>query len=132
MKSFKTALIFGFLVWLVPFMVSFWIFPLKETQLALFESIMAVMVTISAVTMSILYLKRLEENYLREGVLVGLLWLGVSIVIDLFMFMWGPMKMGFIDYMKDIGLTYLIIPTVTIGFSYMLGRKRENKPYLDK
>ena len=120
------------MVWVVPFMVSFWIFPFKETQLALFESIMAVVVTISAVTISILYFKRLEEKYLREGVLAGLLWLGVSIVIDLFMFMWGPMKMGFIDYMKDIGLTYLIIPTVTIGFSYMLGRKQENKPFLDK
>ena len=132
MKSFKTALILGFLVWLIPFMVSFWIFPLRETQLALFDSIMAVMVTFSAVIMSIWYLKRLEENYLREGMLVGLLWLGISIVIDLFMFMWGPMKMNFVDYTKDIGLTYLIIPIITIGFSYMLGRRREDKPYLDK
>jgi len=30
--------------------------------------------------------------------------------LDLFMFMEGPMKMSFSDYMLDIGLTYLIYP----------------------
>jgi hypothetical protein len=41
----------------------------------------------------------------------------------------GPMKMSFADYMKDIGLTYLIIPIVSIGFGYLLEfkNKRERK-----
>jgi len=36
------------------------------------------------------------------------------------MFMWGPMKMSFINYMMDIGFTYLIYPIVTIGFGSVL------------
>jgi len=51
--------------------------------------------------------------------LLGVVWLIISIVIDLTMFMQGPMKMGFADYLMDIGLTYFIIPTITIGFGYI-------------
>jgi hypothetical protein len=32
----------------------------------------------------------------------------------------GPMKMPFIDYMADIGLTYSLIPIITVGFGYLL------------
>jgi len=31
----------------------------------------------------------------------------------------GPMRMTFVDYMRDIGLTYLIIPTVAVGMGYI-------------
>lgn len=37
------------------------------------------------------------------------------------------MKMGFVDYVKDIGITYLIIPIVTIGFGFMLETRKENQ-----
>jgi len=47
----------------------------------------------------------------------------MSVVIDLFMFMWGPMKKTFPDYMTDIGLTYLIYPIVTVGFGLILKKK---------
>jgi hypothetical protein len=57
---------------------------------------------------------------------VGGLWLLISMVFDLFMFSWGPMAMSFADYMKDIGLTYLIYPIVTIGIGYLL--EKRNKP----
>ena len=53
---------------------------------------------------------------------------GIAVVacicIALFMFMQGPMKMPFLDYMADIGLTYLIIPSITIGFAFTQSRLR--------
>ena len=33
------------------------------------------------------------------------------------------MKMSLPVYFADIGLTYLIIPVVTVGFGYLLGRR---------
>jgi hypothetical protein len=51
----------------------------------------------------------------------------MCVVIDLFFFMWGPMKMPFINYMEDIGFTYLVFPIVTIGFGYMLERRLSEK-----
>ncbi len=42
MKSLRRALVFGFLIWLLPFVVSILIFPLRTSHRALFESIMPV------------------------------------------------------------------------------------------
>ena len=115
----KKILLYGFLIWLIPFIVAFLIFPIKESNLPLFESIMPVAVTLATVLFSVLYFKNVSANYLKVGVLLGLTWFAISLVIDLPLFMYeGPMKMTFGDYMMDIGLTYLIIPIITTGYGY--------------
>jgi len=123
MKPFWKLLLFGLLIWLIPFVISFLIFSFHDTERALFESIMAVVVTASAVAFSILYLKKVEAGFLKQGILMGVVWLAISVLIDLPLFSAGPMAMSLADYMKDIGVTYLIIPTVAIGFGYLLQRK---------
>ncbi len=117
-------MVFGLLVWLIPFIVSILIFPLRTSNRAPFESIMPVVVTLCAVVFSILYLRNLEEGFVREGLLLGVIWFVISIAIDLLMFMWGPMKTTCAEYTMDIGLTYLIIPTVTIGFAFVKKRRQ--------
>ncbi len=123
MKSTKRALLYGFLLWLIPFIVAFLVFPFRESERPLFETIMAVTVTVAVVMLSVLYFGKMEGGFLKEAVRIGILWFFISIVIDLLMFMWGPMKMTFLNYMYDIGFTYLIYPTVTVGFGYLLQRK---------
>ena len=71
-----------------------------------------------------LYFKKVEVHFLKEGFGVGLVWFAISIAIDLLMFMWGPMKMTFADYMMDIGLTYLMIPIITVGFGLFIEKKK--------
>ena len=124
MKSFKRALLYGFLVWVIPFVAAMLIFPLRATERPLFESIMAVVLTISAVVFSIKYFKKIEGNFIKEGISLGILFFSVSIAIDLLVFMQGPMKMTLADYIKDIGITYLLIPAITIGFGYSLDKKK--------
>ncbi len=126
MRSIKSTLVYGFLVWLIPFIVGFLLFPIHEFNRILFESIMPVVVTISAVLFTILYFKKQKSDYFKEGISLGITWLIISIVIDLLLFMWGPMKMTFLDYMIDIGLTYLIIPIITIGMGALIENKRGN------
>lgn len=123
MKSVKLALLYGFLVWAVPFAMAFLAFPLRESNRPLFESIMPVVVVISVTYFTVCYLKKVSENYLSEGVKLGIIWIAISIIIDLLMFSKGPMKMSFSYYLADIGLTYLIIPTITIGAGYLLEKK---------
>lgn len=114
MSSWRKALFLGFLVWLVPFMVAFGIFFLRESSRPLFESIMAVTVTTTVVLLGLRYLRTVRENLTREGILVGILWFCMSVVIDSpLMLLGGPMQMSFGEYMADIGVTYLIIPVVT-------------------
>jgi hypothetical protein len=42
------------------------------------------------------------------------------------MFSKGSMAMPIIEYFKDIGLTHLLIPAITIGFGYLLDEKRSS------
>jgi hypothetical protein len=125
MTSIRRALAYGFLLWLVPFLVSILIFPLKKSGSPLFESIMPVTLTVCVVIVSIMYLRKVRTDFLLESVKLGVIWLLMSIIIDLGMFMWGPMKMSFVDYMCDIGLTYLVFPTVTIGYGCLLDIQRK-------
>ncbi len=125
MKSIKKFLLYGFIIWLIPFVTAFLIFPIRESNRALFESIMPIVITISVVFFAYLYFKELDNNFVKEGIILGVIWLAISFVIDLAMFMQGPMKMSFTEYVMDIGLTYLIIPTITIGFGYLSKTKIE-------
>jgi uncharacterized membrane protein len=119
MKSIKKTLLYGFLIWLFPFVIAFSIFPIRVSNRVLFESIMPVVLTVSVVFFTYLYFKKLEDNFIKEGVMLGIIWLAISFVMDLAMFMEGPMKMAFSDYVMDIGLIYLMIPIMTVGFGYL-------------
>ena len=81
---------------------------------------MPIVLTFCVVFFSILYFRKMNSGYLSESIKLGIIWFIISIIIDLLMFMWGPMKMSFINYMMDIGFTYLIYPIVTIGFGSVL------------
>lgn len=122
-KNLKIIL-FGFLVWLIPFAVSFFIYPLKASIYPLFESIMSILIAVAAVIFSYFYFKGIETNFVREGIVTGIVWFVIVIVIDLLIFMpSSPMHMDFTDYMMTIGVKYLIIPVVTIGSGYIAQNK---------
>lgn len=125
MVSSGRAIFYGFLIWLIPFIVAFVIFPLRESARPLFESIMPVAVTVAVVVFGVAYFKRVERGFVKEGVLLGLVWLAVSILIDApLMLLGGPMKMTPGEYVADIGLTYLILPAVTIGMGAVLAGRQ--------
>jgi len=118
MKKLKLAFILGLLSWLLPFAVSFVIFPLKQNNYFLFESLMSVLITISVVWFAKVYFSKNKEVPIKDGVLLGLLWLAINLIIDLFLFLpKSPMQMPFVLYISQIGVKYLSIPTITIGFS---------------
>ncbi len=124
MKITGKILLYGFLIWLIPFMVAIGIFWFHESNRPLFESIMAVTVTLVAVFFSVLIFRQRSSNFRTAGILLGLLWFAISFGIDLFMFSWGPMKMPFWEYVSDVGVTYLIIPVVTIGIGLLLKSRK--------
>ena len=122
-KNLKIVL-FGFLIWLIPFAVSFFIYPIKAPMYSLFESIMSVLIAAAAVIFSYLYFKNIKTNFVMEGIITGIVWFIIAIVIDLLMFMpASPMHMNFNDYMMTVGVKYLIIPIVTIGSGYVTQNK---------
>lgn len=118
MTSWRRTLGLGVVAWLAPFVIAFLAFPFRESNRPLFESIMAVTVTATAVLLGLAYLRRLDGGVAREGLLLGLIWLVMCVLIDApLMLLGGPMKMTFGAYMADIGLTYVSIPVVTWGLA---------------
>jgi hypothetical protein len=123
LKNIKLALCYAFLLWLLPFVASIGIFPLKKTDPALFQSLLGVLSIIVLVLFSVYYFRKTQGN-LREGIFLGAVFLLVSWLFDFFFFIWGPIKMPLMSYVKEIGIGYLVYPVITIGFGYLLGNKK--------
>lgn len=124
MTSTRRALVYGLLVWLIPFAVAFAVFPLRESNRPLFESIMPVALVAAVTGFAVRYFGGVTTAFLREGLRLGLLWLLISVAIDApLMLFGGPMRMSVGDYVADIAVTYLVMPLITVGIGAALARR---------
>ena len=114
---------FGFLSWLAPFAVSVCLFPIRQSNRPLFESLMAAVVALSGAALFSLYLRRIDRGFRRQGVLAGCLWCAMNIAFDLPMFSFGPMQMPVVRYLADIGVAYLALPSVCVPIGWLLESK---------
>lgn len=120
----KNAILYGIGIWAFTFVVAMLAFPFRESERPLFESIMPVALTLATTLASVRYFKGVKERFVWRGFCLGLIFFAVNFLIDQLMFSWGPMKMSFLDYLKDIGVTYLLIIIIPTGVGYALeGRK---------
>jgi drug/metabolite transporter (DMT)-like permease len=126
MQQIKRALLYGFLLWLIPFLASVVIFPLKKTDLTFFQSILGVLSITLTVILTVHYFRKTQGN-LKEGIFLGLIFAVVSWFFDFFFFIWGPIKMPLAAYVKEIGIGYLLYLVIATGFGYSL-----RKPKIDK
>jgi hypothetical protein len=119
MRWLARELGFAVLAWLVPFVVSVCIFPLKKSHPPLFDSLMGTTLAGSTVVLGCAYLRRSAGNSIAQGARLGLVWMAANWLLDGLMFSSGPMKMSLGRYFADIGVAYLMIPVITIGLSQM-------------
>jgi hypothetical protein len=124
----KKACLYGFIVWLVPFIVSIGTFPLKASMPALFEELMAAVLTLCVVFLLALYFRGLRHSSFKIGIAVGGVWLLMCLVLDLLIFSWGPMQMSVWDYLTSIGPAYLTIPIIAGGCGFLAHRPAEPAP----
>jgi|SRR5438309_11691767 len=123
MKKFWRLLLFGSLSWLLTFGASICLFPLKNDE-RLFEMLMGIVLTLCTVLFTLLYFRKVRAGLLREGAVLGAAFLVCNILFDLPTFMTGPMQIPLSRYLKDIGIAYLSMPIVSIGFGCALQRFR--------
>ena len=125
MKKYLRNILYGFLAWFIPFAASFFFYT-REGELTidifLFKSIMIVVGTFSAAFLLVSYFKKINTEYFKEGIIVGLTWFGINILLDLLILI--PMSgMSIADYFTQIGIRYLAIPAMSIA----VGTAVENK-----
>lgn len=123
MASVRRAVLFGVLVWLFPFVVSILAFPLRSSWRALFESVMALSVCAVVVLLALRYFRGVERGYVREGLLLGLLWLAICVLIDLPLMLTEPIGMTVWEYAADVGLTYVMVPVITVGLGVAVSQR---------
>ena len=113
MILWKRALVLGFLSWLAPLAISFPLFPLKQTNAPLFETLMGLVTLLTAGILLGRYFRG-QPVSVREAVLVGALWLCMNLALDYPMFSQGPMRMTAQAYYSEIGLCYLAFPAFAL------------------
>ncbi len=121
------AIFYGILIWVAVFIVAMAVFSFRESNRPLFESIMPVAVTAATVFFAQLFFTRVEKDFVKTGVMLGLVWLAINILIDLPMVFRGPLEMTLPEYFADIGLTYLIIPVITLSTGLASARVARRK-----
>ena len=126
LNKYLKNILYGFLAWLIPFVASFFFYT-REGKLTidifLFKSIMIVVGSISAAILLVLYFRKINGDYLKEGIIVGLTWLGINVLLDLLVLI--PMSgMSIADYFTQIGIRYLVIPAMSITVGTALENKK--------
>jgi len=129
MNKYLKIGLFGFLTWLIPFVVGFLFYsPEGEPMIdaLVFKAIMIVVGSITGAILLVFYFKKLDKDYLTEGILIGVVWFVLNIVLDLLILV--PMaKMAIGAYFAQIGFEYLTIPTMSIAMGLVAKSASEKK-----
>ena len=75
------------------------------------------------VILAVRYFRDINVDHVKEGIILGMVWLIINLVLDLGMIFAGFFPLSIIPYFTDIGLRYLTIPIYTIGLGLALKRK---------
>ncbi len=125
MRHLGRLLGYGLATCVVALAISMLLFPLKRAGNPLFETVMTLVLTALAVLVTGMHFRRVEAGFLREGVLLGGALLLVNLLLDLPLFLAGPMARPLMSYLEDIGYTYLVYPIVTIGTGMLVAHVRK-------
>ena len=114
---------YGLILWLIPYLTAIPLLPLYTTDQTFFKTIMVIEAGILGAILTVLYFRKIEKDYLSEGILLGVVWLLVNWLLDLVVLL--PFSHMPIDqYFLEIGLRYLNAPAITLAVGYALNRKK--------
>lgn len=117
-------LLYGFLTWLVPFVVSFGFYTpggeLRTSQ-DFFKSMMIIVSTGTGCYLLYHYFKGCRQSYQAAGILSGICWLIINLLLDITILI--PFaNMSYRFYFESIGLRYMNIPIISVAMGFALQR----------
>ena len=124
-KLITKNILLGVLSWVIPFVVSLlFVKPGGEfiVPYATFKSIIMVVGTMSGCYLFYRYFKYVENDFVKNGVIVGLSWFAINIILDTLVLI-PMMNATFAEYFMSIGIGYFAIPTISLAMSFLLQRK---------
>ncbi|MBI5679900.1 MAG: hypothetical protein HZC47_03265 [Methanobacterium sp.] len=115
---------YGFLIWLITSLITA-VLGFFSSALIIYEIISAATIAITVIMFSYLYLKDTKMNFVKEGVIIGVVWLIISVILDLLMIIVGFTQLSLTSYAMYFASIYVIIPVITIGRGYLLDSKQK-------
>jgi len=106
--------LFGFYLWIIPFVAAIPLFQLLSDHRIVFKGVMGVVMTLTTAILWTQFLKKAPAVSVKEAGLASLLWIAMSIVPDLFAFILG-FNMEASVYFSEIAVSYLVIPILLIS-----------------
>ena len=99
---------FGFLVWLIPTLVTLSVSYINI--MSYYDVISSVAIAVTVIVFAHLYFMDLNKNYVQAGIITGIVWLVISIVLDIVLIFLGINKVTLMEYMIYMASIYIIIP----------------------
>jgi hypothetical protein len=81
---------------------------------------MIVVGVLVGVALAVTYFKDIRTDYVKEGIMIGVIWLIINLGVDMVLVSAEFFPMTVTQYFTDIGLRYLSIPIITTGIGYAL------------
>jgi hypothetical protein len=121
MKKVLKIGLYGFLTWLIPFVISFFFYDRSgqpTMDIFFIKSILLVVSSLFGAYLLIVYFKQLKDDFLKEALIVGVSWLSINWLLDVVILL--PMaKISIAAWFTQIGLRYLVIPVFSISIGYI-------------
>ena len=110
---------FGVMSWVVPFVASLSLYPLKASNEPLFETIVSILILVTAGGLGRLWYRTSPPKHVSDGFALGTAWLLINVMLDQLMLLsiFGPQRMPLAVYVTQVGLKYLMIPIVLVALA---------------
>jgi hypothetical protein len=119
----------GFVIWLVPFVISFFFYTpegLLSTSYALFKSVMVVTLTWTTLAVNLIAIRKSFSPVIASGT-----YLLVNLLLD-FLIVVPFVGLSISEYIEQIGLIYLVIPSITLAVNFWSIRRINGETALSK
>ena len=113
---------YGLIVWVIPYVSAIPLLGLMETDPIFFKTIMILIGSIVGAICAVLYFNKVEKDFLKEGIILGVVWIIVNWLMD-FAALLPLSKMPYGQYFMEIGLRYIGMLTPTVAIGYILSKK---------
>lgn len=124
--DWKSAFEWGFVVWLVPFAISFVFFDGGSTLILdrlIFKNIMFSILAVVSGIAALGFFGDAKGGFAQAGIYAGALWVGMSVFFD-FLTLVGIFGMSLSRYFAEIAAGYLVIFVVPAVVGRMMDQKK--------
>jgi|JI8StandDraft_1071087.scaffolds.fasta_scaffold00048_5 hypothetical protein len=115
----KKLFLFGFILWIIPFVLAIPLFQLFGDNRIVFKSVICLVLALTIMGVWNKYLQNISSDFLTHSYVASVTWILMSIIPDLFAFLLG-FQMSAVTYFTEIATSYLLIPILLIGNALLL------------